>query len=128
MLSQRIFRRAAILLFAMGVAVACTKKSQPAGEPAGAQAAPTADELKDKGKRTYLANCIACHNTDPLKDGATGPAVAGSSLELLQARVLNADYPPGYTPKRPTKIMVALPHLKNEIEALAAYLGALEKN
>ena len=56
------------------------------------------------------------------------PAIAGSSLELVTARVLHGSvnydksYPPGYSPKRPTRMMTPLPHLKPDIGDIAAYL------
>jgi mono/diheme cytochrome c family protein len=77
------------------------------------------------GKRAYVANCIACHNMDPAKEGTLGPAVAGSSLALVEARVMRAEYPPGYTPKRASALMPAQPFLKNDVPALAAYLESL---
>ena len=79
----------------------------------------------EAGRRTYAANCIACHNQDPTRDGTLGPAVAGSPLALVEARVLRAEYPPGYTPKRPSQLMPAQPFLKSEVGNLAAYLGSL---
>ena len=79
-----------------------------------------------RGARVYAANCIACHNPDPTQDGVLGPAVAGSSLELLEARVLRGEYPPGYTPKRDTKAMIPLPHLAPDIPALTAYLDSVK--
>jgi mono/diheme cytochrome c family protein len=79
----------------------------------------------ERGRRAYLANCTACHNSDPALPGAVGPAVAGSQRELIEARVLRAEYPPGYTPKRPTHAMVALPYLAGSIDDLAAYLASL---
>ncbi len=82
---------------------------------------PTAVE---RGRRVYLANCIVCHNPDPTKPGAAGPEIAGSSRALIEARVLHAAYPPGYTPKRTTKAMVALPYLTGQIDDLAAYLAS----
>jgi hypothetical protein len=48
--------------------------------------------------------------------------VKGSPRELLEAKVVNGTYPPGYTPKRPTKVMVPLPAVASEIPALAEYL------
>jgi mono/diheme cytochrome c family protein len=81
------------------------------------------DPLVARGRSVYMANCIACHNPNPHKDGNVGPALQGSSEELLRARVLEIRYPPGYTPKRPTKVMPPLPHLKPEIEALHAFLN-----
>jgi mono/diheme cytochrome c family protein len=76
-----------------------------------------------RGRAVYLANCVACHNNDPSKDGPIGPAIKGSSKELLEARVLTTSYPPGYKPKRPTQVMPEFPFLKNEIPHLAAYLA-----
>jgi len=83
------------------------------------------EQLIEAGRSVYNANCIACHGVDPTRDGALGPAVAGSSLELLEARVLRAEYPPGYEPKRPSRVMVALPHLESKLPELAAYLQSL---
>ncbi len=80
----------------------------------------------EQGRRVYVANCTACHNTDPGVDGNLGPAVAGSSTELLEARVLRASYPPGYTPKRDTGLMTALPFLEPQIPALTAYLASFD--
>ena len=77
------------------------------------------------GKRAYAANCIACHNPDPTKEGTIGPAVAGSSLALVEARVLRAEYPPGHTPKRSSGLMPAQLFLKPDVPNLAAYLESL---
>ncbi len=88
---------------------------------AGGQAAMAAGDAA-KGKQVYMVNCIACHNLDPSKDGAIGPALKGSSKELVTMRVLLGTYPKGYKPKRPTKMMPPLPHLKANIEDLAAVL------
>jgi mono/diheme cytochrome c family protein len=85
-----------------------------AGAPAPGDAA--------KGRQVWLAQCVACHNVDPTKDGAIGPAVKGSSVALLEARVVHATYPPGYTPKRETKVMPPRPDLVAAIPDLAAYL------
>jgi mono/diheme cytochrome c family protein len=79
--------------------------------------------LAQQGQRVYQNVCIACHNGDPTKDGSAGPAIAGSSRELIEARVLHAAYPPGYTPKRPGNAMPSFPFLANDIDALAAYLS-----
>jgi mono/diheme cytochrome c family protein len=76
-----------------------------------------------RGRAVYLANCVACHNNDPSRDGPIGPAIKGSSKELLEARVLSTSYPPGYKPKRTTTVMPQFPYLKEEIPHLAAYLA-----
>jgi len=75
-----------------------------------------------RGRQIYAANCVACHNPDPSRDGSLGPAIKGSSQELLEARILRAAYPPGYTPKRNTNVMPAQPYLKSAIPDLAAFL------
>lgn len=76
----------------------------------------------EKGKQVYLLNCTACHNMNPAKDGALGPAVKGASPELLEFRLTKAGYPKGYKPKRPTKMMPPMPHLKGNIDDLAKFL------
>ena len=91
--------------------LACT--TEPSAPP---------DPLAERGKSVYVQQCIACHNVDPAQTGALGPALKGSSRELIEARVLRAEYPPGYTPKRTTTTMVALPQLAGDIDALTAYL------
>ena len=78
-----------------------------------------------KGRTIYSLHCISCHNPNPAKDGSLGPALQGSSLELLTARVIHGEYPPGYTPKRPTHIMQKLPLTEDEVKALHAYLNSL---
>lgn len=88
---------------------------------------PELSESAQRGRAVYVANCQACHAADPNLDGALGPAVAGSSLELLEARVLHAEYPPGYTPKRTSGQMVALPHLADDLPALHAYLAEIAR-
>ena len=107
----------------------CTAKQSEAsnaGEKGPAAGAVGQAELIKQGKAAYLANCISCHNQDPAKDGSVGPAVAGSDLDVLEARVLKAEYPSGFYPKRQTKLMVAMPHLKPQIQALHAYLNSLQ--
>lgn len=99
-------------LLALG---ACTKKEVKPLSP---------EQLVAQGKLIYNIQCIACHNPDPKKDGALGPAVFGSSLELIQHRVVKGDYPAGYTPKRNTRTMAPLPHLAGEIPALYKYLNS----
>jgi mono/diheme cytochrome c family protein len=75
-----------------------------------------------RGRQIYAAHCVACHNPDPSKEGSLGPAIKGSSRELLEAKILRAAYPPGYTPKRKTNAMPAQPYLKSAIPDLAAFL------
>ena len=76
----------------------------------------------ERGRQVYLAHCIACHNTDPGQPGPIGPPLKGASRALLEAKTLKGTYPPGYTPKRPTQIMVPLPVVAPDIAALADYL------
>ena len=119
----------------LALAGGCSEKSAPESAPAAittaqkpAPPAPAAAEPVDlvaEGRATYLGNCIACHNPDPTQDGALGPAIAGSSPALVEARVMRAEYPAGYTPKRETKAMIAMPFLEKKIPALAAYLQSI---
>ncbi len=79
----------------------------------------------ERGRAIYQAHCIACHNPNPHKLGSVGPDVYGSSLELLEAKVLKSQYPQAYTPKRSTHLMAPLPHLKLEIQSIHAYLNSI---
>lgn len=76
-----------------------------------------------QGEMVYKNVCIACHNADPSLPGSVGPAIAGSSRELIEARVLRGEYPEGYQPKRSGKTMPHFPHLAGSIDGLAAYLA-----
>jgi mono/diheme cytochrome c family protein len=103
--------------------VACTKQ-----RPADSPSAETPQGLIPRGKSVYQTACTACHHSNPALDGAVGPAVNGASVELLERRILYGDYPVGYTPKRKSHLMVPLPHLKNDIPALAAFLQSVKKD
>lgn len=92
---------------------ACNKKEASGGDP----------EV-EAGRAIFMSHCIACHNTDPSRDGSLGPAIKGSSLELVQARVMRGEYPPGYAPKRATHIMVKLPLTEEDVEKVHKFLNA----
>jgi len=80
----------------------------------------------ERGRLVYQQACISCHNPDPKLDGAAGPAVAGASAELITARVLRGEYPPGYVPMRDSKLMPPQPYLEPELPDLIAYLAPAE--
>ncbi|MEN8161709.1 MAG: cytochrome c [Myxococcota bacterium] len=108
---------ASLLAVAVLVLLACS-----AGESADPQAA-----LVKRGEQLYRNNCTACHAQDPAQMGPVGPAIAGSSIELLEAKVLRNEYPPEHTPQRDTRAMIPLVHLEPELPAIAAYLGARDQ-
>jgi mono/diheme cytochrome c family protein len=103
-----LFLVAAILQIQM----ACNKKDQ------------NTDPKILRGRIVYAANCISCHSTNPALDGPLGPSIKGSSLELVEARVLRGEYPPGYAPKRTTKMMQKLPLTQENVQDLHAFLTA----
>jgi len=78
----------------------------------------------DRGEVIYRTNCISCHNSDPNLAGPLGPAIAGASRALIEARVLHGTYPPGYHPQRKSHTMRALPWLDGHLDDLTAYLTA----
>ena len=84
-------------------------------------------DIIKRGRSIYLANCTSCHNVDPSAPGAVGPEVIRSSVELLEARILRAEYPAGYTPKRASRSMPVLRHLEREIPSIHAFLNADQK-
>lgn len=114
---MRLMRRRSLLYFVLLLAGAC---SQEPGTPTQTARAPDAN----RGRSIYLSNCAACHHSsDPSRDGPVGPAIQGSTRDLLEARVLKGTYPPDYKPKRKTALMPAQPYLKSAIPDLAAFLG-----
>ena len=135
-------RGAAAVLAAALLLAACGQDEKPApgaaapgvpapsaGTPAPApnppaisrDAVPAAGD-PEKGRQVYLGQCVACHNRDPGKDGPVGPAIKGSSRELVEARVLRAEYPAGYKPKRESRVMPPRPDLAPSVSDLAGFL------
>lgn len=103
--------RSALLALAAALGLAaCGDSSKPA------------DPLAERGRQVYMSQCTQCHATDPGQPGAVGPAIKGASKALLEAKVLRGDYPAGYAPKRPTKVMPPMPTLAPDLAALNAYL------
>jgi len=99
-------------LMAAAIAMASLTACQRAGEP----------KEVASGRAVFMANCASCHNTNPNLAGSLGPPIAGSSRELVKARVLHASYPPGYKPKRNTHLMQPMPWLAPKIDDLTAFL------
>jgi len=85
----------------------------------------TLDAAAMRGKTVYENVCTACHNRDPRVSGALGPGVAGASRELLEAKVLRAEYPPGYAPKQPSASMPKYEYLADSVGDIAAYLATI---
>jgi mono/diheme cytochrome c family protein len=104
------FACAAAVVLSIG---ACTSKPQTPAQ---------------RGRQAYMSNCIVCHGVNPNLPGSQGPAIAGSSRELVEARVLHVSYPPGYKPKRPTHAMRPFPQLKDHIDDLTAFLDQAAKD
>jgi mono/diheme cytochrome c family protein len=92
------------------------------GESPSSRPGPATGGNPDLGRQVYLGQCASCHASDPGQRGPVGPAVKGSSRELLEARLLRGTYPPGYTPKQATTVMQPMPHLAANLDDLAAYL------
>ena len=78
----------------------------------------------ERGRITFATFCFPCHNpSNPHRNGQLGPAVARSSKELLEAKVLSGTYPPGYQPKQAGAQMAALPHVKAHLGDIEAFLA-----
>ena len=116
----RSFRRSIVAAAIAASALVDCLGCQDVGEPTGSEAGV-------RGKAVYMNVCIACHNGDPNEDGALGPAIADSSLELLEAKVLRAEYPEGYEPKRAGIVMPSFGYLEEKLPDLAAFLAEAER-
>lgn len=112
--------RALIVGLASLIFIGCTKKETKNLDPQTM----TLEQKLERGRSIYLANCAACHNANPQIDGSIGPAVFGSSLDLIKARLMEAKYPEGYKPKKDSATMVKLPHLEKEIPFIFEFLNA----
>ncbi len=110
-------RRVLTLLFSLFLSIGCQKEN-------GTKPVGPVNPTVDRGRAVYLSTCIACHNPDPSLNGPLGPAVMGSSKELLEARILHKKYPDGYRPKRETALMPTFPELENDLPALHAFLNS----
>jgi len=113
-MKQRSWILAAALTAIGGAMIGC-------GQQEGGAAVPLS-EAAQRGRAVYSGVCVACHNTNPALDGSLGPAVAHASRELLEAKVVRGEYPPGYAPKSPSRAMPAFPHLADKIDDLTAWL------
>jgi mono/diheme cytochrome c family protein len=110
-----------LLLLRSGIALAVLTAALACSEaPEGA----AGDSAVARGRTVYLSVCTACHHADPTQDGSVGPANAGASRELLEAKILRGSYPPGYTPKRDSAMMPPMPQLAGSLDDLAAFLAA----
>ena len=111
---NRSVRRAALAALASAT-LACGGEEEPAG----------VDAAVTRGKSVYENVCTACHSRDPREAGALGPGVGGASLELLEAKVLRGEYPPGYSPKVPSSAMPKYEYLAQSLGDIAAYLATI---
>ncbi len=116
---KRCTRALAPLLLAL--ALACGE----GGGEGGAEEGGEAEEIA-RGKHYYQNICIACHSGDPNADGTLGPALAGSSLAVIEAKVMRGEYPEGYTPKRDSATMPRFEYLEPELANIAAYLANVD--
>jgi len=78
----------------------------------------------EKGRMVYFANCVSCHNNNPKKPGSIGPEVYGASIDVLAQKIVFGKYPENYSPKRTSKIMPLMPHLKKEISNLHTFINS----
>jgi mono/diheme cytochrome c family protein len=95
------------------VAMACGGESEDSGDPAAA-----------RGEKIYRNICVVCHNPNSNQPGPLGPAIAGSSRELLEARLLRGEYPAGYTPQRNTQQMPRFEFLEPNLDDIVAFLAS----
>ncbi len=104
-----------IIFLALFLLISCRPQTETPTAPLS--------ELAQAGKTSYLSNCIACHHSDPAQNGSVGPALKGTSYEVLYAKVMTRSYPKGYKAKRTTEMMPQMPHLETELKGIEAFLN-----
>jgi mono/diheme cytochrome c family protein len=105
-------RRVAVIAGAMLTTIAAGARKAP----------PQSSDPVARGRFIYMERCVVCHNQGPNLPGSQGPPIAGSSRELVAARVPHLSYPPGYRPKHNSHAMKAMPELAPQVDAMTAYL------
>lgn len=84
----------------------------------------------EAGKRAYISACIQCHNRDPNKKGSLGPELVDAPLELMKIKVATGRYPdvlpPGFVPKRSTKVMRKLPNSVKDVPNIHAWIQSVK--
>jgi mono/diheme cytochrome c family protein len=84
----------------------------------------------DRGKSLYMKNCLQCHNRDPNKKGPIGPEIVDAPLEVMISKIMTSNYPnplpEGFTPKRKSHAMRAIPKLKDDIPAIHAWVQSVK--
>lgn len=85
----------------------------------------------EKGRRAYFSVCIQCHNKDPNVKGSMGPELIDAPFELMKHKVKTGRYPdklpPGFVPKRKTKLMRPLPNLEKDVPVIYAWIQSVSK-
>jgi mono/diheme cytochrome c family protein len=112
------------LLLLLIAALACGDGT--ASQTGAAEEGSVGDQVA-RGEHYYQNVCIACHSGDPNVDGTLGPALAGTPLEVVEAKVMRGEYPEGYAPKRDTATMPRFEFLGPELANITAYLASVEK-
>jgi len=77
----------------------------------------------DPGQALYTANCTSCHNSNPTFMGPIGPALKGSSWQLVQVKTTYGTYPKGYMPKRATNMMPQFKFTPEQILQITDYIN-----
>ena len=78
----------------------------------------------EKGRAVYFANCVSCHHNNPKNTGSIGPEVYGVPIDVLTQKIVYGKYPGNYRPKRTSKMMPSMPHLKKEISNLHVFINS----
>ena len=115
-LRGRNFRPTFLLIFL--ILFSCTKDKRLEGK------SEAEIKLISRGRTVYMTTCVVCHHTNPKLVGPTGPAIEGSSIELIKAKLLKGGYPEGYKAKRSTHLMPTfIEEHKDDVDAIHAFLN-----
>ena len=121
---RRLFFALLLIIFITNCKKERTTQDAPDANQKNLNNSVASNNYIEKGRMVYFANCVSCHNNNPKKPGSIGPEVYGVKIDVLTQKIISGKYPKNYRPKRASKIMPVMPHLKNKISHLHAFINS----
>ena len=99
---------------------------EPAPAAPAAKASPRMGSAEKGEAKSWLGQCVACHNPRSRPGRHAGTGGEGRLARAAGSAGGRGEYPPGYQPKRPHQVMPPRPDLASSVPDLAAYASVTE--